>query len=176
MMSGQPLEIERKYLIRRPERALLDSLASEIGELEQVYLRRGEDGADRRIRRCGDGRCWYTEKRKLTDLRRIEHEREIRTEEYAALLSEADGALHPIRKTRWRIPWQGVLLEVDLFPFWEHQAFCEIELPDETAAVALPDWAELLREVTDDPAYTNYALAGAIPPEDGAERKNERNA
>lgn len=176
-MDGlQPLEIERKFLIRRPASELLDALAAEVWELEQVYLRPAEDGNNRRIRRCSDGRCWYTEKKKLTDRTRIEREHSIDAAEYAALLTEADPVFSTIRKRRWRIPWQGLLLEVDIFPFWAHQAFCELELPAEDYPVALPDWAELIREVTDDPAYTNHALARHIPPEDGDRKETASHA
>ena len=36
--GGEPLEIERKYLIRRPDEALLDRLCTRRIEIEQAYL------------------------------------------------------------------------------------------------------------------------------------------
>ena len=35
----------------------------------------------------------------------------------------------------------------------------EVELPGEDAPFRLPEWLVIAREVTDDPAYTNAALA-----------------
>ena len=73
-----------------------------------------------------------------------------------------------IRKERWLIPAGALTLEVDVFPFWAHQAFCEAELTEENQPVELPAWMELLREVTDEDGYTNHALARHIPAEDEA--------
>lgn len=64
------------------------------------------------------------------------------------------------------------MLEIDLFPFWKDRAFCEVELAREEETVNLPPWLEVIREVTDDPRYTNASLAlylacGTLPEEDG---------
>ena len=164
--GGVPLEIERKYLIRMPDLRLLDSLAAEKARLSQTYLLRGEDGANRRVRRWETERgvTWfYTEKTKLTDVTRIEREREISPEEAEALLAQRDPERRTVEKTRWRIPFGGRLLEVDVFPFWADRAFCEIELGSEEEEPRLPDWLQPLREVTADPRYTNSALALSVP-------------
>ena len=55
------------------------------------------------------------------------------------------------------------LPDFDLFPFWEDRAYCEIELQSPEDDVPLPDWLTVIREVTDDPRYTNSALALEIP-------------
>ena len=56
--------------------------------------------------------------------------------------------------------------EIDVFPFWEDRAFCEAELPAEDTPVTLPDWLEVVREVSADKRYTNLALAREIPMEE----------
>ena len=163
---GEPLEIERKYLIRRPDRAELERRAVRRIEIRQVYLIRGEEGENRRVRhsRWKGGEAWYyTEKLKRSDLVRVEREREISPAEAEELLAQADTERRPIEKERWCVPWAGHTLEIDLFPFWEDRAFCEIELQSPEEDVPLPDWITLLREVTDDPRYTNSALAREIP-------------
>jgi len=165
----EPLEIERKYLIAMPDTALLDSLCTEKLSLHQIYLRIEEEGSSRRIRRSRDSRgerYWYTEKRHVTDVTRVEREREIGPAEFAALLAQADPTRLPIEKTRWRIPWAGHVLEIDVFPFWKRQAFCEAELSAEDEEIALPPWLTVLREVTADRRYTNSALALCVPEEE----------
>lgn len=156
------LEIERKFLIRYPDTA---SLTGEVWEIEQTYLVAGR-GETRRIRRVisqGRERFFYTEKRHVTNLTRIENEREISREEYAALSAERDTELNVIRKTRIRIPCGNRVWEVDLFPFWDDRALLEIELASEDEDFILPPFAELIREVTGEKEYTNRAIARKIP-------------
>ena len=161
-------EIERKWLIARPDEALLaaqpDASSSQI---VQTYLT-APDGISRRVRaRTQDGLTVYTttEKRRIDAMTAEENERTITADTYAALLHEADPACRPIAKTRWRIPYAGHLLEIDLYPFWRAQAVLEIELPASDAAVSLPPYLHILREVTGDRTYSNHALSRAIPPE-----------
>lgn len=165
----EPLEIERKFLIYRPATALLDAMDGEKWEIRQVYLTGTPEQGSRRVRRVrceGEERWYYSEKVRLTDMTRIEREREITPEEAQEYLREADGEKRPIEKTRWRIPYGGRTLEIDLFPFWEHQAFCEVELPDEEAEFALPDWVRVHREVSAEKRYNNNNLAREIPEEE----------
>ena len=170
MQKGpSPLEIERKFLIRYPKVSwLADRQGSRCAELTQTYLR--SDGhSSRRVRSWTESgkTVWYeTSKRMVTDITREEIEREISEEEYLALLKEADPARHPIRKTRWCLPYEGHTLEIDLYPFWEKQAVLECELESEDEVFAVPPEFSILREVTGDPQYLNSSLARTIPAED----------
>ena len=144
MQKGpSPLEIERKFLIRYPEVSwLADRQGSRCAELTQTYLRSDGHGS-RRVRSWTESgkTVWYeTSKRMVTDITREEIEREISEEEYLALLKEADPARHPIRKTRWCLPYEGHTLEIDLYPFWERQAVleCELESDPEPASCKYP--------------------------------------
>ena len=166
--QGQPLEIERKFLIRRPEEARLRAESARRIEITQIYLAKGPEGESRRIRRSretGSERLFYTEKPRVTGQVRVEREREITREEYSALLQEADPLRRPIEKVRWCVPYAGHTLEIDLFPFWPHQAYCEAEMEREGESVELPPWIEVIREVTADERYNNSSLAREIPPE-----------
>ena len=165
-MNEVPLEIERKYLIRMPDRALLDRLASRRDYIRQTYLLPLEPGTTERVRLRGCGETaeyTHTVKRRRTDLTREEREERVSPRAYRALLAWADPALRVIEKTRWCIPFGDFTLEVDCFPFWTDRAYLEIELPAADAVPALPDWAQVVREVTEDPRYTNRALAEEIP-------------
>jgi CYTH domain-containing protein len=55
--------------------------------------------------------------------------------------------------------YEGQYFEIDLFPFWSDRALCEVELSHEHAPVNLPPALKVIREVTDDAAYSNAALA-----------------
>ena len=166
MENTIPLEIERKYLIQLPDEGTLDSLALGRDWIEQTYLLAEEGTTERvRARRSPGGEPVYTHtvKRRRSALTREELEQEISREEYEALLGRADPTLRVICKTRWRIPYEGHILEVDRFPFWADRAILEVELGSETEGVALPDWGLLIREVTQDERYTNRSMADHIP-------------
>lgn len=167
-MTDVPLEIERKFLIRRPDLDWLAAVA-ESSEIVQTYLKSEQEGTSERVRRrTAGGRSVYTHTAKthLTARKRIELEEEIDRERYERLLLRADPNRRVIEKTRWCLrsgPW---LYEIDVFPFWERQAFLEIELRDENEVFPWPEGVELIREVTDDDRYTNAALALRIPEEE----------
>ena len=169
-MNGNNLEIERKYLIRMPEEEKLAAMPGvEIWDLVQTYLTDGPDGCTRRVRsvRTGEEMHYtHTVKHRVTPLSCEEMEEEISRENYERLLAEANPALNAIAKRRYRIPYAGQLLEIDLYDFWSDRATLEVELGSEDQAVRLPDWIELVREVTGERAYKNRYLAEAIPMED----------
>ncbi len=151
-------EIERKFLIKRPDEAFLSSLpGARCYEISQTYLTSGG-----RVRResCG-GETVYTHtlKKRISDIRRIEIEDVIGESEYLAALADADPELKTIEKKRWRIRAGKFVYEIDLFPFWEDEALLEVELDSEDESFPMPDFLEIIREVTDDGAYTNRSLA-----------------
>ena len=165
-----PLEIERKWLIRMPDLAQLAQKADRVIDMEQVYLTGGASGVSMRVRKSVEqGTVTYhrNEKQKLTDMVRIEREETIDAKHYNILLGFADPKLRTIEKTRYCVKLeQGLTAEIDVFPFWQDRAFCEVELPAADTPVTLPDWLDVIREVTEDKRYTNLALAREIPMED----------
>lgn len=161
-----PYEIERKYLILRPDLLNLSALCR-VQEISQTYLA-AQEGAVRIRRTQERGKVTYTEtaKRTLSSIRRIEIERELTEEEYTRRLSNRDPRRQTIQKTRYCLPYGGHTFEIDIYPFWSRQAVMEVELQEEKEAFALPPFIRILREVTTDPQYSNYALAREIPQED----------
>ena len=156
-------------MIRMPDLQQLAEKSARIIEMEQVYLKGGAPGVSMRVRKSVEGdKVTYhrNEKQKLTDMVRIEQEEEIDEKHYKILLGFADPALQVIKKTRYCVPMGALTAEIDVFPFWEDRAFCEVELPDEAVTVELPEWLDVIREVTEDKRYTNLALAREIPLED----------
>ncbi len=166
-MNDLHFEIERKYLIRMPDPEWL-AREAEATEIRQTYLLTAPDCTERVRKRGRAGSYVYTHtiKRKLSDLRRIEDETEIGEKEYEELLRRADPARRPVEKVRWCFTYEGQFFELDVFPFWKDRAYLEIELGDERQQVTLPPSLRVIREVTDDPRYTNSALALAVPYEE----------
>ena len=158
-----PLEIERKYLIRRPALRTLEKLPNcERVDIVQTYLLSNDPNEERRIRQRGSGGNYIyfmTRKRKADGIRRIEIEERLSQEEYIALMVEADPACRPIRKERYCLSQNGLYYEIDIYPDWKDQAIMEIELCNENQEIVFPDCVDVIREVTEDPAYSNHALA-----------------
>ena len=154
------VEIERKYVLPAapPAEVLTDATAYDI---EQTYLVTDSGGSRRVRRRTGpDGvRHWLTEKQALGGISREETERELDEGEYRELLGEADRQSGTIVKTRYVFPHGEQTLELDVFRAPEGLVLLEVELESEDEAVELPAWAEGARDVSEDVAYTNAALA-----------------
>ena len=163
MSAGKHCEIERKYLIRYPDiRTLKAQKGVEQWEIMQIYLTVSDPGETRRIRQVvSDGGIKYykTFKRRLTELANEEDEGEIDQLEYIHLSQQQQPGCKPLAKTRYRIPYEGHILEFDIYPFWEDRAILEIELEREDEGAAIPDYVQIIRDVSADPAYKNRSLA-----------------
>lgn len=157
----EPLEIERKFLIRFPDLTLLEQQSSQKISIVQAYLI-SESNRSRRIRKqeCGGKtQYWYNEKERISDLTRIEREREITEKEYKEYLQEMLPGTRTIRKTRYLLPSGKHCFEVDIFPEWKDRAFAEVELKEEEETFVFPDCLSVIKEVTSDGRYTNKSLA-----------------
>lgn len=164
-MDDTPYEIERKFLIRMPDLNWLSSVA-ERSHIVQTYLLKDETGMTERVRRreTADRTVYtHTKKFRVSAMRRVEIEDEIDRTEYESLLLRADPKRRSIEKDRYCLRENGLLYEIDVFPFWNDRAFLEIELKDEKQNFPWPNGLVCIREVTDDSQYTNSALALRIP-------------
>lgn len=158
----EPMEIERKFLIGYPDLAMLEKLPNcQRVEIIQTYLTAPE-GEESRVRQRGsDGSYVYfqTTKRTVTGLKRVEVERRLSQDEYLRLLMDASPDCRPIRKTRYCLTHENQYFEIDVYPFWKDRAIMEIELSSEDTPIRFPDFLQIIRDVTEDPAYKNAALA-----------------
>lgn len=158
-----PMEIDRKYLIAYPDVKALEKLPNcRRVDIVQTYLKCENGDEEVRIRQRGyDGNYIYfkTRKRRLSDLKRIEVEERLTQEEYLSLLVQAGPAYRPIHKQRYCLSGSGLYYEIDVYPEWQDKAILEVELRSDTQEVVFPDCVKVIREVTDDPAYSNHSLA-----------------
>lgn len=162
-----PLEIERKFRIKMPQKDWLRSREGvRVTGLVQCYLT-ARPGWERRVRQAADAltgavRCTLTEKTDRAGAVRTELEREISQEEYERLLAEMLPDTPPLYKVRWAFPYMGHTVEIDCYPFWEDEAILEVELSAADEAFCLPPEITVLEDVTDDPDLKNRALALAM--------------
>lgn len=144
------IEIERKFLVQGDGWRQLGSGT----RYRQGYLVNTKERIVR-VRVAGD-QGYLTIKGNNESIQRSEYE-------YAIPLADANELLNTlcqrpfIEKTRYRIPWQDVVWEVDEFS-GDNQGLivAEVELKDPNQPLTLPEWVG--REVSDDPRYLNANL------------------
>ncbi len=157
-----PIEIERKYLLSGVPRFPANA---QVIKIEQGYLQADDDDAHvGRVRRStfDDGRviCKHTVKRG-SGLVREEIERELTDEQFADFWPQTEG--RRLTKTRHVLTIGDVVWMIDVFDQID-LVIAEAEVPTVDTPSPAPAWLEplIVREVTEDPAYTNANLAQQI--------------
>lgn len=147
------MEIERKFLLSEPPQETGDTPHTRIA---QGYLVLGE-GEEARLRRRDDTLCLTVKAGRGRS--RSETEIPLGEDQFEALWPLTAG--RRIDKVRHELALPGGLVaEVDVYAgALDGLLVAEVEFPDEEAAEAFspPPWFG--REVTDDDAYKNRALA-----------------
>lgn len=145
------IEIERKFLLK--DNSWQDE-ADAGTDYQQAYLV-GSRAASVRVRIEGD-KARLNIKSATLGITRQEYE-------YPIPMDDAQNLLHDlceqpvIEKTRYHVMHAGHEWEIDVFKGANAGlVVAEIELSDENAAFARPDW--LGEEVSDDPRYYNVSL------------------
>lgn len=165
MSTSTPgLEIERVFLLRG-----LPPLPTphEILRIEQGYFdaeagnRAGVEAEEGRVRRTTDRegrRRHYLTRKHGVGLVRTEVEREIDSATFEMLWGET--GRRRIVKDRHRLADADLVWEVDRFEA-PPIVLAEVELPSVDREIVIPGWLEgwIVREVTEDPAYRNSAIA-----------------
>lgn len=155
-MSELSYEIERKYLLRgQPPR----TIGAPSLEIDQGYIP-GERIRERvrRARGANDVRYYRTIKMGA-GIQRIEIEEEAPEEFFQAVWPLTVG--RRVHKRRYVVDDSGLVWEIDEFLDRPSLWLAELELTHADQKVTIPEWLApfLEREVTDDPSYTNRALA-----------------
>ena len=151
------LEIERKFLISRPEESLLASFpVCDFVEISQAYI--NKHGERFRVRKRGkNGEYIYikTQKIKISDIKRTELESRITKEEY----ENAVKGERVLSKRRYLILYKNRCFELDVFEFRKDIALLEIELKSENEQFEIPLGINVVREVTQEAEYRNSVIA-----------------
>lgn len=162
----EPVEIERKYLVKKPSIATLENLefCSSV-EISQTYLYPREN-TERRVRQRGTKESgfnyYYTEKTAIDSCSRIEVEKKISQREFCELLIEADSSKYTLRKRRYCFLYKNQYFELDIYPFSNEFAIMEVELSSKDSKIDLPDFIDIIKDVTGDDTYSNSSLASTL--------------
>ena len=162
------LEIERRYIIKMPPLDLLRSQPEHTeSDILQIYLTH-EAGETHRIRRRKYSDkivCTETRKIRLDSLAATEIESRISDNAFDILAKSPLEGTTPIEKTRHTFLYEGRTFEIDIYPAWRNTAVMEVELPSRETEVSMPDFIEIISDVTADRQYKNFAMSIKFPKE-----------
>jgi len=146
-------EIERKFLVKWLPDGLKRSRSFVI---EQGYLATESAGRQVRLRKRGHTASLTFKARR--DSHREEREVKLSPKQFAALWPGTAG--RRLRKVRYEIPWENVLIELDIYR-GRHAGLvvAEVEFPNRASCrrFKAPWWFG--REVTGEKRYSNVRLA-----------------
>lgn len=143
-------EIEHKYLVINDS---YKALATGKVDIKQGYLNRNPDRTVR-VRTMGE-KGFLTVKSRNHGEKRLEFEYEIPVEDARTILTLAQPGI--VEKTRYLVPFGGLLWEVDEFHgSLNGVTVAEVELPDTGVHYEKPPFVG--EDITGNPAYYNSNL------------------
>ena len=166
------LEKERKFLVKFPTSwsalsEIFDDLI-DVKRISQTYLKPEDNNKQSaRVRKTIEGLTGETEvvyhfnrKHPVETGVHKEEEREITKSQYQNYLKDCYPGKVEVNKTRFVFKYNEQVFELDVFkgPL-KGLAILEIELKDIDDTVELPPFLKVMKEVTEDKRFTNFALA-----------------
>jgi len=158
----EPIEKENKYHVRVRDWNKIYSI-SRMVNIEQTYLSEIWALNEERVRARSVDKAYptyfYTRKIPFGN-DRIETESIIWNKEYFALKQKW---VATIRKVRYCFLHKWQYFELDVFNnisnFWENEALLEIELTKDRSEIDIPDFLEVIENVTQNPNFKNRIFA-----------------
>lgn len=166
MSSG--LEIERKFVIKKPDIKLISSLGGFTeSHITQTYLESEPQVTLRVRRREYRDEVVYTEtaKRRVDYISAEETEREITRSEYEEAVLNIKVGTKPVIKTRYTFSYGHRVYEIDVYPQWTESCIMEAELQSRDEPLEIPPFIEVIKEVTGDKSYSNASMSKVFPEE-----------
>lgn len=168
---SKKLEIERKFLVKFPTSwsalsEMFDDLM-DVKRISQTYLIPEKDQPSARVRKTIEGLTGdtdtvyhYNQKKPVDSGVHEELEKEISKSQYEKFLKKSHPDKIAVEKTRFVFKYNDQIFELDVFkgPL-KGLAILEIELEDKNDTVELPPFLKVIKEVTKDKKFTNFALA-----------------
>lgn len=143
-------EIEHKYLVINDD---FRKMATGKLEIRQGYLNRNPDRTVR-VRTLGNN-GYLTVKSRNHGAKRLEFEYQIPFNDAQEILNLAEPGI--VEKTRWIVPFDGLVWEVDEFHGSQSGVVvAEVEIPEDGVAYEKPPFVG--QDITGDPSYYNSNL------------------
>lgn len=163
---GTPVEKFNKYLIK-VDVDVLTKIAQEANystsHIVQHYLN-AENGYQRWIRSRTSNEITmysYSEANYLQNNERIKVDKVLTEKQYKDYLRQVDPHLDGLDKTRYSFICNGLFFKLDVFSFDTSKGILAVDVPADGQEIEIPDYIEVIKNVTDDLSYKNYYLAEA---------------
>jgi CYTH domain-containing protein len=166
MSTNTAVEIERKYVIRMPDMEIVRSQSEHTeSSILQIYLphERGETHRIRRREYADKVVCTETRKVRLDVMSAAETENSISEMAFNVLAKTPLEGHRPIEKVRHTFKLGDYTYEIDVYPKWKNTAILEIELPSCDAEPMIPEFIEVILDVTGDRKYKNFSMSKHFP-------------
>lgn len=160
-----PAQIERKFLIEYIDENTLAPYDPVEQNITQTYLKGKAKGTERRARKVVSNNAisyFYTEKRPISTIERIENERLLSQKEYLRKIEEVDPEYGSVSKRRFCFLYNGRYCTVDTYPANADCAILDVQLNDRDEQIDLPPEIRVIREVTGDPDYQGNMITKTL--------------
>ena len=156
------IEYNRKILVKMPDLKKL-SYNRKI-TIIQNYLYTDDENVEKRIRqrKYGDNCSYYYTEKYRVDIKnngRLKADRRISEREYLSLLAQINPKYRQIVKDRYCFVYENQYFNLDVFPFDKEKALLEISLEENDKVLDIPDFIEIIKDVTDDESFKNISLS-----------------
>ena len=157
-----PAQCERKFLIEYVDETDLAAYQPVEQNITQTYLKERAKGTERRTRKVLSNNAisyFYSEKRPISPIERIENERLLSQKEYIRLTEEVDPVYGSINKRRFCFRYNDRYCTVDTYPICADRAILDVQLNDKDEQPDLPPEIHVIKEVTGDPNYQGHMIS-----------------
>lgn len=157
-----PAQCERKFLIEFTDESALAAYEPVEQNITQTYLKERNKGTERRARKVVSDNAisyFYTEKRPISPIERIENERLLSQKEYIRLTEEVDPAYGSISKRRYCFRYNERYFTIDTYPISADRAILDVQLKDKDEEPDLPPEIHVIKEVTGDETYQGHMIS-----------------
>ena len=160
----KPVQVFKKYLVDINEEVIKNVLKEKGATTSRIiqYYLKSTNGFERRIRRRVKDKSEiysYSEAKMITASSRSKSDRILSRRQYSDLTSEIDESLSPIDKGRYSFFYKGLFFKLDIFDFDTTKGLLSLQVSDDTVDISLPEYFNVLKDVTDLYEYKNYYLA-----------------
>ena len=157
-----PAQLERKFLIRYVDEGDLAAYEPVEQNITQTYLKSRAKGTERRARKVVSNNAisyFYTEKRPISPIERIENERLLSQKEYLRKIEEVDPEYGSVSKRRFCFLFNDRYCTIDAYPISADRAILDVQINDKDEEPVLPPEIRVIKEVTGDPNYQGNMIS-----------------
>ncbi|MGX8680855.1 MAG: AAA family ATPase, partial [bacterium] len=157
-----PYENRRKFLIKNFDISLISEFTKvDHEQIIQTYLL-SDPHSEVRIRQIlynNQFSYMQSSKQILDDGDVVVKEKRLSAKEYYDLLAYEDLSMYTLYRDRYKFIYDDLFCEIDRFTFWDDQMIIKVKSIEDLSQPHLPDFIEIIKEITEDPHYKNKALS-----------------